>query len=219
MPLEWLQDIKRRSVERDYRFYDPPLEVWRKINLDQWNYKRDTENHLRDLAFMCVLYVSCSRVSEVTRASLESGSKPSITKNQFVIVNDYLMLRNVPILKRQVETIYDYPFRTEIPFPLKGGLTLFVQPIQEYLNTLQDEQELFPFKNKRGHQIVKHCSGEFPHYLRDMGLKMWLRIFSRDLVQLKSFSGHAYIRNLEKYLQTSWLEATQKILTLNLKEI
>jgi len=214
-PQTWLEDVKRRSVERDYRFYDPPLEIWRKINLKKWEYKREKQNQIRDLALMCTLYISCSRISEIVRSKLKNRENPSITKKQFVTVSNFLMLRQIPVIKRKGE----YPLRYEIPFPLIGGLTLFTEPIEKYLATLTDEQELFPFHRVRAYQIINHCTGEFPHYLRDMGLKMWLRIFNRDLVQLKSFSGHAYLQNLEKYLQTSWLEATPKILTLNLKEI
>lgn len=226
-PQDWLIGVTRRSVEKDYRFYDPPLEVWRKINHDKWNYKRDIELVKRDLALMCVLYISCSRVSEIVRANFFNQHKPSITKDQFVQIGKFLMLRRVPVIKHKVnpvtykdiKRIEDYPFRFEVPFPLEGELTLFTTPIQNYLATLTDNQELFPFKRSRAFQIVHKCSTEFPHYLREMGLRLWLRLFSKDLVQLKGFSGHRRLENLARYLATDWTEATPRLLNVKLGEI
>ena len=43
MPQPWLIGIKRRSVEKDYRFYDPPKRVYDKITATTWRYKGSTE--------------------------------------------------------------------------------------------------------------------------------------------------------------------------------
>jgi len=115
-----------------------------------------------------------------------------------------------------IEKMEDYPLRSEIPFPLKGGLTIFTDPIVQYLDLLEDEEELFKFGTKRAWQIVNHITGEFPHYLRDMGLKMWLRLFDKDIVRLQNFSGHKRISNLAKYLQSTWIESSRKILRMKL---
>lgn len=218
MPLSWLEGIIKRSVEKDYQFYDPPHIIWRKINRDVWEYKRRTDYHLRDLALMSILYLSTSRVSEIVRSNVIGGAKGSITKDQFVSINDFIMLRSVIIVKRRAETLKDYPTRIEIPFPTKGGLAVFTDPIIKYLDTLEEEEELFKFKTKRAFQIVNHITGEFPHYLRDMGLKLWLRIFDQDLVRLQTFSGHRRLENLAKYLRTSWRDSIPKILSIQLEE-
>ena len=222
MPQPWLIGVKKRSVEKDYRYYDPPKRVYDKITSTTWEYKGSTEQqsfyHTRDLALMCILYISTARVSEIVRATVKGGNSPSITKQQFVTIDEnYLMLRNVPVHKRMnVETLEDYPKRIEIPFPLKGGLSLFTEHVQEYLQLIDSEEELFKFGRERAWQIINHITGEFPHYLRDMGLKMWLRIFERDIVTLKYFSSHQRLDNLAKYLQSTWIESSKEILRMKL---
>lgn len=64
--------------------------------------------------------------------------------------------------------------RREILLPLKGDLVIFVEPIQEYLSLLDDQEgpedcELFPIRYQRAWEIINHITEEMSHYLRDMG--------------------------------------------------
>lgn len=233
MPNPWHKT--RRSVERDYKFYDSPRVVHRKITRTTWPYSKDNQERLglRDLAFMCLMYGSTCRSSELCRYDKRNKeglllfSKHSVDKTQFTIEDDLLKFREVIILKRsepvldehgsivyvdgkqQYKTIEDlskYPTRNEITFPLEGSFNIFTNPIIEYLDTLEDEQELFPFKYRRGWQIVNTVTGEMQHYLRDMGLKFYSRLLDRNLKDLQEFSGHARIQNLMVYLGEGNLE-------------
>ncbi|MCJ7632488.1 hypothetical protein MUP77_08875 [Candidatus Bathyarchaeota archaeon] len=56
------------------------------------------------------------------------------------------------------------------------------------------------FRTKRGFQIVNYVTGYMPHYLREMGLKFWLRVFDKNVASLKDFSGHERYENLLRYL-------------------
>jgi len=235
---------KRRSVERDYAFYDSPARVFDKINSRQWPYKNNRQvQQLRDLSFMCLLYMGSFRSSELCRASLPCGPKPSVTKNQFVITKDFVKLRNIIILKRrepmlndQGDPVYDdrgrpiyqpiqslenYPKRKEINLPRVGDLSIFTDPVLSYLELLGPDQELYPFKYGRGYQIVNYCTsssdqirGEMQHYLRDQGLKLHTRLTDRNIKDLQNYSGHARIDNLVKYLGEGQLEKAY----LNYKE-
>lgn len=227
MPLSWLKDIKRRSVETDYKFYDPPSIIWEKIHRESWPYKRTPEQHaIRDRALMCLLYLTCTRITELTRGKVRVGMTGGITKDQFVYMKDFIMVRNIPIYKRKfiqrgnkwhpIDFVNDYPFRIELPLPLKGDLSKFTNEIQKYLKELRNDEELFKFKRVRGFQIIKHVTSEFPHYFRSMGLKMWLRIFDRDLVKLQSFSGHRRLVDLGRYLSTAWYESKEEILNFKM---
>jgi len=223
MPLPWYKKMrKKRSVERDYKFYDPPSVVWDKMNQRVCEYVSAEAPfyRLRDLVLMCVLYLSTSRISEIVRAEVKGGFLPSVRKNQFVERGEYVMLRQVPVVKRmRVKEISDYPFRHEIPLPRKGGLKIFTEPIDKYLEKLTLQEELFKFGRMRGYYIVNHITDEFPHYLREMGLKMWLRLFDRDLVRLQEFSGHAQLDNLARYLRSTWEESSEKILSVKLDDL
>ena len=216
MPLPWLFDVKRRSVEEDYKFFDPPRVVWMKINGPAWNYaNRQDFYESRDVAFMSLEYLSTCRVSELCRADLGAGYKGSVTKDQFFLDGDLLKFREAIILKRMekrgngwghIQHLEDYPKRREIPMPTRGGLGNFTKVIIKYLDTLDHEEELFKFRRGRAHQIVKHTTGEMNHYLRDMGLKLYSRLLDRNLKDLKDFSGHARVQNLMKYLGEGQLE-------------
>jgi len=218
---------KRRSVEK-YKFFDPPRIVWEKINRRKWNYKTNREFYwLRDQAFMCLLYLSCCRISELVRwvkRDEDTGKvliiKPSVKKSQFVRIGDFLRVRGLPVLKRkEPKTLKEYPTRKEISLPLKGELSLFTKPIVQYLNILSEDEELFKFRRVRGFQIVKHCTGEFPHYLREMGLKLWLRLYGMNITMLQEFSSHVTLKNLIRYLREAQSkEAERRLLTMRLRD-
>jgi len=207
MPQPWLIGVKKRSVEKDYRFYDSPRVVWNKINGPVWDYgTRQSFYEVRDKAFMALEYLSTCRTSELCRADLKVGYKPSVTTDQFQIEENLLKFRNVIILKRAVDNVTDYPKRNEINLPLDGGLSRFTQLIMDYLDVLGKKEELFKFRRGRSHQIIRHTTGEMNHYFRDMGLKLYTRLLDRNLKDLKEFSGHARVENLMKYLGEGQLE-------------
>lgn len=225
---------KRRSVAKHYKFFDPPNKVWDNINQKVWPYvTRIALLRQRDLAFMSLLYLTVARVSELCKFIFfrEGMEKPkimkSIRKSQFVQIGSFLEVRNVRIVKRKfvgkklVEVPSDYPLRNVIRLPMKGGLNVFTNAIVEYLKTIENpDGELFKFRRQRGFQIVQHCTGgQFPHYLRCMGLKMWLRVFNKNIFMLQKFSGHADIKNLFPYLEEVLTkEVEDKSLKLELKD-
>ena len=184
---------------------------------------------------MCLLYMGSFRASELCRASLPCGHKPSITRNQFIIEKNFVKLRDCIILKRResvldddgnqvyddkgkpvyqvIQDLKNYPKREEIKLPRKGPLAVFTEPILSYIETLGPTEELFKFKYIRGYQIVNYCTalndedrGDMQHYLRDMGLKLHARLTGRNIKDLQKYSGHARIENLTKYLGEGSLE-------------
>lgn len=135
---------------------------------------------------------------------------PPITRDQFILEESEIWLRDLPIIKQKftkigsswvpVKTPADYPTRIEIPFfrdyePIKP----FTEILQTYLETLPEGAPLFRFGRVRAHQIIS-TYGQFPHYYRDMGLKFWKRYFNNDSFKLKKFSGHKRWDSLAKYM-------------------
>lgn len=215
----------KRSVERDYPFYDPPEVIWRKLHLNERAYRtfkleEDRENlRLRDKALISLLYLTCSRASEISRAVITKAnvrfSMPSVQRRQFVQIGSFIMVRELRNMKvkhikkagkwKPLEHGSEYPLRPEIELPLEGGLAKFTKYTQQYLASIdkRPETELFPFDRKQTWRIVNDCTGEFPHYYREMGLKLRLRLFDRDIAQLKNFSGHRRTETLMRYLTDS----------------
>jgi len=203
--------------------------IWDKINNKVWEYKtRQEEYALRDLAYMCLMYLSTCRASELCRARLIAGNKLSVKKEQFFYDGKFLKFRDAIILKRRepildkkghsvigpkgyplyqaIQSLENYPKRIEIPLPLEGALSIFTIPIEAYLKTLRNKEELFKFRYTRGWQIVNNATGEMQHYLRDMGLKQYSRLLDRNINDLIHFSGHSRMENLVKYLGEGNLE-------------
>lgn len=213
--------MKRRSVENDYKYYDSPSKVWGKINSETWKYKTRHDFYLvRDRALMALFYLSCCRVSEVVRGKTKVGKLQGLSKIQFKEDGDWLRLTHALIIKqrwnkrKRILKAEDYPSRVLIGMPLKGGLSVFTDAIVKHLNQIGEEDVLFPFSRVRAYQIVRRCSGEFPHYFRDMGLKMRFRLISgqptHKLLELQKFSGHQRLENLFSYLDELSLEKTSE---------
>lgn len=216
MPLPWLIGIKRRTIAEDYKYYDSPKVIWEKIHGPSWNYGTHQNFYeTRDKGFMALQYLTTSRVSELCRADLQAGYKPSIMKDQFHLEGNLLKLRDVIILKRRelvnekwvhIQKIENYPKRKEILLPLIGGLSRFTELIVDYLNMLSEHEELFKFRRGRAHQIVSHTTNEMNHYFRDMGLKLYARLLDRNVKDLQEFSGHKRVEHLIHYLGEGQLE-------------
>lgn len=137
---------------------------------------------------------------------------PPVTKDQFVDQDNALWLRDLPIIKQkfvkrggqwvQIIRASDYPSRVEIPFfkdESEGShFPLFTEIVTDYLETIPQGSPVFDMSDRRARQIINEY-GLFPHYYRDMGLKMWRRYFKNNSFKLKRFSGHKRWASLEKY--------------------
>ena len=169
---------------------------------------------------MCLMYASTCRASELCRFEKDENDlyKPSVTKDQFIVEGPFLKFREAIVLKRReldpetglwgsVTEIDNYPKRNEISLPIEGGFSIFTVPIIHYLDRLDEDEELFKFKYRRGWQIVNYVTGEMQHYLRDMGIKFYSRLLDRNIKDLQEFTGHARIKNLAKYLGEGQLES------------
>ena len=214
--------VKKRSVETDYQFYDPPEEIWRKINRP-YPYKRSIDRlRIRDLALMSTIYLTSSRIREITGGETIGGELPGIKRKNFYDFGDFVRIRFIPIIKRSDKRIthyLDYPFRQEIKLPKKGFISNFTRAILAWLELIDKDRDtlVFPITDRRAYQIVRTTTGEFPHYLREMGLKFWLRIYDKDVVRLKGFSGHVRIENLLRYLIEFGEEEEERLLNYGSK--
>ena len=222
MPLEWMHwdTIQRRSISTAYTYYENPERILAKITSGSWSYKtRRTFYHIRDTALMSLIYLTSARIGEVTRSYVtlvlerdplqpkkvlkrQQAKTSSVMASQFQESPDGdLLLTRLPIHKRYVSTVKDYPSRDPIILPMTGDLARFTELIVDYLDLLKEGEELFKFLPQRAYTIIHHITGETCHWLRAMSLKMRLRLYGMNIAVVQRFSGHKTIEELLKYLQ------------------
>lgn len=196
-------------MERDYKYYDPPEVIRAKIETPG-KYSRSSDRlEIRDRALMSCEYILAARVVEVTGGHTKAGIIPGLVCSNIIKTPDFLYVRGLRNVKhkfikigdtwQEIRDWRDYPMREEIPIPRRGGLAWIAKNIEAQLNEV-GSGELFKISPSRSYQIINEKTGEFNHYFKDMGLKLWYRLFNRDAFKLKKFSGHARWENLERYM-------------------
>lgn len=216
----------KRSVEADYRFYDPPEIILDKIR-HPIEYRRARDRlEIRDLALGSLIYMTTARITEIVGGPVKVGILPGITPENFVEDQAFLKVRNLPVIKQryalrgekwiEIKGPEDYPRRVEIPLPKAGGLSIFTKYIARHLEKIEPGEPVFKLTSTRGYMIIRARTGEFPHYLREMGLKLWYRLFTKDPFKLKEFSGHKRWDNLERYMKELAAEDYGRVLNYNM---
>jgi hypothetical protein len=208
---------QKRTVE-SLTWYDNPNKIYQDMILSPgWDYKRNrTPLQIRDLALMTVLYIACARITEVLGGPVTiQGEKQildPIYKDQFVLEDDHLWLRHLPVIKQKyvlrgskwllIEGPRDYPKRVSIPFFInEDPMNKFTRCVLDHLDNIGPNRPVFNITRGRASQIIKAKNPDwFCHYFRDMGLKFWKRYFKQDSFKLKRFSGHKRWSSLEKYM-------------------
>lgn len=201
----------KRSIEKDYRFYDPPEVIRAKIEAPHSPpYRRSAERlEIRDQALMSLEYICAARVVEITGGPVKVGTLPGLQAQNILRGEDFLFVRNLRNVKIKFIKIgqdwvevahwHHYPTRDEIPIPRKGQLSWIAEKIEAHLDQI-GSGNLFQISPSRAYQVINARNGEFNHYFRDMGLKLWFRLLGRDAFKLKKFSGHRKWESLEKYM-------------------
>lgn len=219
----------KRSVERDFNYYDPPEKVRAYIEAPGKYTRSKDRLEIRDRALMSLEYIAAARVVEITGGPTrityhEKNDKGEIINTQifdhelpgvqlamFYETENFLYLRGLKNVKHKfikrgetwqpIKNWRDYPSRVEIPIPRHGGLAWISQHIEAHLDNVDKSGDVFNIGPIRAYQIINKKTGLFNHYFKDMGLKLWFRLFGRDAFQLKKFSGHSRWENLERYMQ------------------
>lgn len=201
----------KRSVERDYNYYDPPEIIRKKIE-SPGSYGRSSQRlELRDKALMSLMYIAAARVTEITGGITNGGELPGVSADQFYFTPEFIYLRGLKNVKKKFIKVGDswqpitnwrqYPNRVEIPIPRQGGLSWIGTHIENYLNDLKPRRDMFKISPTRSYQIVKQKTGEFNHYFRSMGTKLWYILLDRNAFRLKEFTGHTRWSSLESYMR------------------
>ena len=176
----------------------------------------------RDQAFVCFLYLSGCRVTEVVRYIQErklnrtvkqkvegSDRKESvpapitertikgspIQKKQIEIFEKKITIKNVRTLKKKQAYI---PLRN-IPILRTEREEKFLTILFDYLETLQDEDYLFDITRQRAKQIIEKA-GLYCHYLRHCRLTHLAVDYGFDNNDLKKFTNWTSSATADNYV-------------------
>jgi len=164
---------------------------------------------LRYQALISFIYLTGARVEEVCKYIIEKNPKRIIKKEPAPILER--TLKGQPILKKQI-TIDDefmtiYNVRTlkrnkyiprAIPILIKKEQK-FMEIIKEYLNTLNEDDPLFPIVRSRAYQIMSKV-GLFPHYLRHLRLTHLTIEYGFRVAELMEFTGWGSSHSADSYI-------------------
>jgi len=199
----------KRSVKRDFNFYDPPEKVRAYIEAPGAYRRGAWRLELRDRALMSLLYIGGARAVEVVGGYTLAGYFPGLSTENFVDQGEFIMLRGLKAVKYKFTKIGAkwvpiknwklYPNRPEIPIPREGPLAWIGHHVENWLDVV-GEGPLFKIGPNRAYHIVHDKTGLMPHYFRAMGLKLWYRLFGKDAFRLKEFSGHKDWNSLAVYM-------------------
>ena len=93
----------KRSLERDYRFYDPPEVIRSKIEAPMDPpYRRSAHRlEVRDQALQCLEYILAARVVEITGGQVKVGILPGIQAENFYKTEEFLYVRGLRNVKHK----------------------------------------------------------------------------------------------------------------------
>ena len=99
-----------------------------------------------------------------------------------------------------------------IPLPLTNeDHTKMNDIIQQYLYTLEPEEELFPFAERRGEQIINKA-GFNPHFLRSCRLTHLVKYHNFSDQKLKVFAGWSDSRPSREYIRIGHADIAESML-------
>jgi integrase len=161
------QNIQRaRRTLANIDHYPMPKEIFTQLQSSQgWPYKKDMAYYqLRDRAFVSVQYLLGLRISEVLRLLRKQIDYPGEKENHIIVSSIALSkARWKGVLRKR-------QFRQENWLPLKGERKELTQLVLDYLEQFdlehKNDERLFPFARRRGHQICIALLGIPDHWLR-----------------------------------------------------
>jgi len=159
-------------------------------------------------AFFSLLYLSGCRISEIIpypKKKLEGLKRGQIEINN-IEDKQFLVLKNVPILKRQ-KGIYK-----NIPIPLHREVPI-VSNVLNYINNITDDRVLFPFTQQRIYRESERQFGKtiFPHLLRHFRVSILTSDYGFSEAETVHFIGWSDSRAASTYTHLNWENIAKKM--------
>ncbi len=176
--------------------YPTPLEILENVRKSPgWQYKTNIEQYKqRDRALVALTYLLAARISEVIR----------LNKTQFKVEKDRVIINSIKLSKSSRKgkpRRQQYrPLAWLSRFGERSGLTSLVL---EYLETLENEEQLFSFGRVRAYQIIETITGEPCHWLRAYGENYLYDEWEKDIIAVADYIG-IDPQTLPKYIRRSY---------------
>ena len=205
MPLAWLKPkdfgdgklkFRRTLANKGRRIEPEKILEW--IETRKWSYTWTPDFYeLRDKALISLLFLCCGRIGEVLR----------LTKEQFVERKHFLILREYRVEKNAVN-----PVRDDWALPKRGRLAPFTHIVLEYLAMLPEKRnKLFQIKRARSHQIVKHITSMWPHWLRAMSEAYYMRKVYKEPIKFAVALRLRRSDTLREYIPHEWQDYAKQL--------
>lgn len=166
--------------------------------------------NIRTKALYIITYLTAGRICEVVRykrmkkqglVQWDSIKKKDIfltekSGREIILIN----LRNEKNPKR---------YSKEIPIPLDRQENIYLwNDLLDYLNTLELEQELFPFGYQMAYKLLKpYCN---PHWIRHIRLTHLTTMYDFSELLLQRYAGWTDTRPSKDYVELKWQDFLDK---------
>jgi len=197
---------KRRTLKKEKELgklsYKSPTQIASIIRHNKWPYKtRRDFYHTRDLALPSLVFLSSGRINEVLR----------VTKDQFEEYQfdpEILLLRSFYVSKRKKGKPHPFP---TIPLPRVGVQGQLTRYVEDYLELLEPDEQLFKFSRARAWAIIRHITkkpgavgpGYWCHWFRAQSLSYHVNLI-RSTIAVAKQRGVENPATLAHYYTGDW---------------
>lgn len=230
---DWLKPdgTGRRTWNKAKKRYYTPEQIYRFIYRNKWPYTPDFSNlHLRDLALASCLYLTSGRINEVLRLRTDQFSTYEEDDDILVCYSFRVSKRWRGGMKKKFQflgldengrelftTVEKYVPPTEppilqIPMPRIGKLSPFTHIVEDYIESLGENEKLFKIGTGRAWTIIEHITkdpetntkGYWPHWFRAQSLSYLINLL-RSTVMVAGGRGVDNVDTLQHYWGGDWV--------------
>lgn len=152
----------------------------------------------RNRCLFVLTYLTAGRIREIVRTK----DRKSITKSDMSLVTEEgrtILLINIRNQKNRERKRKDIP----IPLDIKENALLW-NMILDYINSIKDNEELFPICYQNAYEIITNLTTWNPHWIRHIRLTHLVTVYGYKEHQLRIYAGWTDSRPAKNYIEMNW---------------
>ena len=111
-----------------------------------------------------------------------------------------MIVRSFYVSKRKEGKDHPTP---DIPLPLVGSQAPFTQHVLDYIELLDQDDRLFKFSRARGWAIIRHMTGQWPHWFRAQSSCYHVNLIQSTIAEAKQ-RGVENLATFTHYYRGDW---------------